>query len=1471
MKLFYLFLFLLFSIHSTFAETTYIWREAETADTATFPLNTSEVPTLSGGKWMSFNPGDNPDAEKTFELTYKIDAPKAGDYNLWLRLGFEFVRPFYRWRIDEGEWKEIKPTELTRDMTELSMWCEVGWFDAGKVNLTAGKHELEIIAEPNEERLCLSIDVIAFVQGEWLPSADLKPGEVPNKKQDIEAAANVFKYTENKTDPTERTTISLWGLWQICRDDDMDMMKDRFEPIKEVPKNPVWRGIKVPSDIYSVPELNYAHRVWYKCKIDVPEQFKGKSFQLDFTGTNWIASVVVNGQYIGCQKSTRVQWLIDISKAIKPGQINEICVGIKDYYYGLDRGDQPIDSIRNMPESFVEKYVRSLGPFYPSTKGDADGTKCGITDAVSMVISSPVFPEDYFIKTHMKNKRIDVDVNLVNTLNTDVDVTIRGEAIFEKTNAVEKELPVISLKMKAGENKVVNLTAGWDNPKLWWPEDDPANMYKLRTYITVNGKLTEWRDTPFGFREVTIDGKYIRINGVRRNFWNLLGGLEGITEQDMLNNFRKSGNRFERMSADLGLSRFGARRNQLDWTDKHGIPVRLSTMIDGMGITHNEMKIEFWENCKLHIEQVIKAYKNHPSIITYSLENELLFIESRLGYGGQLDLMEDRAKKYLIDVARNLDPTRSSMLDGAGALKDQYADICNTHYAEDGFFGDNARSIDGVAVNAAGYTIDPNAQKGNDIATGSRWVWDGKRPYCAGEIAYFAGNNVDHAWIGGEKAAEGRPEALEAYAKYVKYIFERYRWNDVAMIFPWVAQDGSEVCWNAMSSLAAFTREYSTSFFGGEASEITVKVFNDTLKADPVTFTWQWVIDGKKVAGGSKILNVEPGFGQEIKISDKLPVVAARTDMQFILEVTQPGSKSFKDVKEYALFPRVNKIDYDKVVYVVGNDNTFAERMQKLGLNVTLIPDAGKAKNYNSLMLISPRYKGDMKSIIAFAREGGRVVSLEQDTPLQGIDLPYNLEVEKKSKLYFTYAEGIANKLFKGLKMQDLSNWRGFGPTAINPWKKPSAQAIGWIVGGPPAIDRCALVEMPCGKGLIVASQMLIDEKFDIEPAAGVLLNNMINKAVEYKLESAVKVLVYATKKSGIEKKLKDIGCQLREDLQLEEAISDSKAAPFIIVSGTRDNLNILSDNADVVKKYMNSGGWIMVWGLEPNAVDAYNNILDTKHVFREFRVERVGLNRDKLTEGMDTSDFSMSSSVVIAEWMNLKRLSADIFTGCVDSGTDIAPFTFGPYNPNYTFQPSGAIAMVNGLRNADFWMYVNQFGGLWGDIPAEGKNIHTFKLPYQMEINNIKIWNNTNYNSIENLDINADGKKIGAMILPDNRNMTFLECNNVKAAEISLMLKSYRRKGWSGMAGIDVVQINRKLPEWMSEGKIVPLDTIGGLVKYPRGNGGLILNNLKIAVGDLPGNNDKKNRIVSALMHNINVSFSASEGENANGPDDPE
>ena len=38
---------------------------------------------------------------------------------------------------------------------------------------------------------------------------------------------------------------------------------------------------------------------------------------------------------------------------------------------------------------------------------------------------------------------------------------------------------------------------------------------------------------------------------------------------------------------------------------------------------------------------------------------------------------------------------------------------------------------------------------------------------------------------------------------------------------------------------------------------------NDTLSAAPLSFSWSYTLDGKRVAGEDVSLKVEPGFGQE--------------------------------------------------------------------------------------------------------------------------------------------------------------------------------------------------------------------------------------------------------------------------------------------------------------------------------------------------------------------------------------------------------------------------------------------------------------------------------------------------------------------------------------------------------------------------------------------------------------------------------
>ena len=1443
------------------ASESFVWREAETADETNFSPRTAEGPAevLSGGRWLVETLTDVGQVKARLgqgrHLKYRFALAQAGTYTFWLRLGYESARPTLAWRLDDGVWREIKPTELTINLTFVSNDCQIGWVRAGTLDLTAGYHTLELRADqPHANRFLLALDVFALVPGDWTPDGPLPPGQLPSSERDRQAAATVFTFPASTAAVPDRVVLPLDGLWQVCRDDDPDMDQGTYEPARALPAKPIWRGVRVPSDLRETPALNMAHRVWYRCRVDVPAAYAGRSFVLDFAGTNWIASVVVNGRFVGWHKSTRVPWQLDITTAVKPGEINEILVGIKDPWYAIDAPSlkKTLDDCRHIPaEDF--RNLRFVAPIFPSTKGDADGTACGLTDPVRLVVAGgPVYVADVFIRTTVTdaanapvNKTITAEITLANPSDLPAEVAVGAEAVFAGDGRVEKELAPVEAEVPAGGSAVVTLSAPWPEARLWWPGDDPAAMYTLRTTVFLGGKAVDRHEQPFGFRAVKIDGPYIRINGLRRNFWNLLGGLSGKTPEEALAHFRRGNNRFERFGADLGLGKwFPTRREQLDWTDRHGIPGRLSTMIDGMFITYNLNNPLVWENFAEHVEQVVRAYRNHPSIIVYSLENELLFINGALGFPDNMDGIEHWAKKYLIETARRLDPTRPSMLDGAGALKDQSADIFCVHYAEDGFHPDNARPLTGI------------------ISQG-RWIWNGKKPYAAGEIAYFSGNNADHAWIGGESAAESKASAKKAYAKYLRYLFERYRWNDVAIICPWTEQDGSDDCFPAMSPLAAFTREYNTTFFGGETVRRTVKVFNDTFSAAPVTFAWSLEVGGKRLAGGSETLRIEPGFAKELTIEFTSPEVKERTPAKLVLEVTQEGAEPFREAKEYTFFPRIKSIALKRPVFLYGANPAFARELAVLGVKTVPIRKTAEARPGGILIVAPDSLKAgqSIEAFIAYAKAGGRVLMLEQHNPPVGMSfgMPLILAMDQNHRIYganFNFPLAVDTPLLKDLGEKDLSNWAGDAPTTRNVWGRPAAGNVrSWIACGP-GLSGTSLLEIPYGSGLIIATQMRVGGKLAIEPAAQILLRNMLVRCDSYRKPTAA-VGLYAPDRPEIADFVRELGCRLVTPRTLAQAL-DAKTAPILIVGASKRTLTALCANKTAVDRYLASGGWIMLWGLEPDGLAAYNSLLGTEHILREFRTEAVRLVKDPVTAGLSSTDLALFADKVIAPWSGQRLVSPDVYTYCVD-GEDIAPFCFGPPNPDYLAGYQGApdhtpYNVVNGLFSDDFWWYIYQ---IWydGSIPP-ARELITLKLPVPCKLKEITIWNNAYYDTIEDCDIVVDGKTVARVELPDAAAPLTVDLGGLEAREsVTLVAQSIRKRQGLTLIGLDEIRLRRELPAW-SQGRVFFLDTVGGLVRYPRGRGGFILNQLKLAENDLAENLTKKRRIVSIILQNLGAAF---------------
>ena len=78
-------------------------------------------------------------------------------------------------------------------------------------------------------------------------------------------------------------------------------------------------------------------------------------------------------------------------------------------------------------------------------------------------------------------------------------------------------------------------------------------------------------------------------------------------------------------------------------------------------------------------------------------------------------------------------------------------------------------------------------------------------------------------------------------------------------------------------------------------------------------------------------------------------------------------------------------------------------------------------------------------------------------------------------------------------------------------------------------------------------------------------------------------------------------------------------------------------------------------------------------------------------------------------------------------------------------------------------------------------------------------------------------------------------------------------------MCGVDEIQIIRKTPQWIVDSKCKSLDSNGTIVKYDRGSGGVLLNNLKLSgfsQYEPAANMEVKDKIFTVFFQNFGAKF---------------
>ncbi|MCC6445344.1 MAG: hypothetical protein IT210_18030 [Armatimonadetes bacterium] len=1430
----------------------YVWLEGEAPTYTNLKPNIAgwgRKEFLSGEKWLHISI-DADQVEKALPagggvIQYTFTVPQPGSYEIWNRVGFEFVRSPFSWRLDGGQWQTVTPEQLTTDLMELDTWCEVAWLKMGERELSAGAHTLEIglpkTTDPQgmPARILYASDAFCLSKGPFDPRSRLKPDESGRAPADEEAARHVFELPAPAS-PAARSSVKLGGLWEICRHDE-ELPGETAEPIRELPARPFWSAIRVPGDKNDLrPDLLFAHRLWYRTRVNVPESLAGRSFHLVFPQNNLNTTVYVNGVYCGFDKNPFARVQIDVTRGIQPGA-NEIRVGIRDAWYGYSTNPKDPMKLRrkfNLPLSVARGGFQDLA--YPIW----NAFQSGILVAPELVSAGPVKAADVFCKPSVVRKELAVEVSLANTASGEVKGELFCQAVDAKTGEIAVTLPAQPFALGAGASQTVQAAGRWENPKLWWPGE--PNMYRLRAVVKVDGQPVDISETPFGFREWSSTGKDFILNGIPWHGW--ADTCSADTKENWLAFYRKSN---QSMMRFWGTSWMGLPPEQaLDFFDQNGVVVRRSGMLDGQMIGYNAIetdpdlqkespvKMDLMRNWRDHLLAQVREERNHPSIMIWSIENEWLYINCINLYGDLMDKFEAEVAK-VSDAILKADSTRFTMTDGGGANKGQTMPVHGNHYV----FDPNDTRYPDLAYR-------PNPGGGGR----GRWLWDEKRPRFLGED-YFANgiNPFDYAYFGGEEAFQGKAQTRRAAGLIYRMLTEGYRWAGFGAWHFWLGQESAVEQYGSNAPLAVFCRQWDWTFGSGQKVRRTFGIFNDTRFSDPVTFTYSLMLGKRRAGGGKVVYRIPAGTSRKFDLTLPIPAASARQEARLILALQTRDKEVFRDVKDISILPPAKPGPAwpgAKALLVYDPKGTVRSFLKSIKAPFTVLPRLNALPAGGKVLIIGKDALDAAESgssrLAAYASAGRRVIILEQKNPLRYQALPAEMEATP-AEGRTAFGEDMGHPVLKGLRQKDFFTWGPDGVVYRNAYLKP-ARGGKSLVQCHTRLQNTALAEIPAGQGLLLLSPLAIGEKLAANAPARQLLVNMISYAAQYRLEYR-EAAAAAGDDPELVKAMDAVGLKYRQASGPLEAL-DMPGVRLAVISASPAHLKELAANPDRVKRFTQKGGYLVLHGLAPEGLADYNRLVGFDHMIRPFRMERVTLPPVKhpLTSGLTMGDVVMLSGERIFGWTSDEFLASDIFSYIVDYD-EAAPFAAMPSDYHYN--------MVNGMVSADAWKYIFSF-----DLNA-GPPEFTMTFPKEQTFTELEWIGNAFYHLITKIELTFDGRMESVLSLatrPSNEPQTFAISPPRKGKTILFRIADWNKVSPSAnVVGID----NIRLKALRSPGfyrQVRPMLNIGGLMEYPRGAGGIVFCNLLFKDSEtVPLNAVKKRAILAAILRNLKAPFSGS------------
>lgn len=252
---------------------------------------------------------------------------------------------------------------------------------------------------------------------------------------------------------------------------------------------------------------------------------------------------------------------------------------------------------------------------------------------------------------------------------------LSAECPAELSDAAPAGKPRLCENTRDGDVYCASFQLDWDSARLWSP-DQPflyTTVLELLEGETVIDRYTE----DFGFREFWSEGPQFMLNGtpvnLRGDSWHFQGGLQ-MTESYIRNWYRIC------RSTGINSIRLHAEPYPADYlriADEEGMLIVDETAIYGSGKSMLADHPAYVENCRQHVRRLVQRDKNHPSVILWSLQNEMRWVDGRDGFKLHMP--------GLMEEIRQLDPTRLIIAEGDNRLlAKEHTEVESRHYNIDG-------------------------------------------------------------------------------------------------------------------------------------------------------------------------------------------------------------------------------------------------------------------------------------------------------------------------------------------------------------------------------------------------------------------------------------------------------------------------------------------------------------------------------------------------------------------------------------------------------------------------------------------------------------------------------------------------------------------------------------------------------------------------------------------------------------------